>query len=98
MKNQNGGSIICDQTGKVCYSGREAGTVITVARKNVYCGYGITRALHYPRKKNIPRRKYVCGFCGYYHVTHMSEFGNSGWKSREEAFYKEYMETKARKA
>lgn len=51
----------CEETGKRCYSQKEAGNIIrlchTTRRKR---NYG----------KKVPARSYFCQFCKTYHVTH----------------------------
>lgn len=46
---------VCESTGKVCYSKREAG----IAR---------ARCRHSKRDR-VPRRIYFCKECGWYHLT-----------------------------
>lgn len=48
--------IICEETGKICYSEREAGAIVNGAKK-------------YGNRKRMPLRKYYCNFCGCYHTT-----------------------------
>lgn len=51
---------ICEATGKVCYSRREAGEAIGWFRNGHF--FGGTR--------DVPKRYYLCPFCGTYHLTH----------------------------
>lgn len=51
---------ICQQTGKVCYSQRDASLEIANFKKRKRLSHG----------KNIPQRSYICQFCGCYHLTH----------------------------
>lgn len=62
MKDFQNKQIYC-QTGKACYTEREAGIVINSARRRRYSDKSRWR-------KDIPRRKYYCTECGFYHVTH----------------------------
>lgn len=82
--------MICESTGKVCYTEREAGTVINSSRKHIYIGNNHTIKSGRANSKNIPRRKYFCEECRHYHVTHLALYDidsqNRAW---EEAFYKE---------
>ena len=58
---------ICEQSGKVCYSQKDAGDLIrhfknTRRRKRSDTG------------KHIPQRSYKCEFCGAYHLTHYKQY------------------------
>lgn len=75
MKDLYGNDIRCSEAGKVCYTAREAGTVINETHSHHYGG---ARRL---RSKTIPKRKYVCPDCGYYHVTHHAFFADSEHQS-----------------
>lgn len=46
---------LCDVTGKICYSQKDAGSIINGARHN---------------RKNKPKRMYLCKHCNSYHLTH----------------------------
>ncbi|MBQ0168008.1 MAG: hypothetical protein KBT02_12955, partial [Treponema sp.] len=72
MMTQEGEKVLCIETGKICYTEREAGIVMNKARKHSYEGHMKTHKEHYANSKEIPRRKYWCKACGFYHVTHMS--------------------------
>lgn len=91
MKNLEGINIVCEYTGKICYTQREAGAVINNCRKHFYVGNHRWIKSKYSNSKYIPRRKYFCKECGYFHVTHnpyyKSDSHNGAW---EEAFYKKY--------
>ena len=64
MKNDFENDIICESTGKICYSKKEAGKAINGAKKRHYTdGHSA---------KKIPRRKYYCEKCGCYHLTHLT--------------------------
>ena len=67
MKDCFGQDIRCYFEGKICYTAREAGGVINGARRR-----HVTNS--YRNGKNIPKRKYFCEKCGYYHVTHYSYY------------------------
>ncbi len=89
MKTEEGTYVMCIFTGKVCYTEREAGALINDCKKHVYLGKS-----HYGKKmhsKVIPRRKYICRDCGYYHVTSQAFYtrdDRSGiWENN---FYREY--------
>ena len=69
MKDCFGQDVRCYFAGKICYTAREAGEVINGARR------------HHRNGKNIPRRKYYCETCGYYHVTHYSFYADDERKS-----------------
>ncbi len=80
MKDLYGNNVRCYAAGKVCYTAREAGTVINDARKHHYGNDD-------KRGKTIPKRKYYCPDCGYYHVTHHSFFADSERKSRHRIYW-----------
>lgn len=54
---------ICEQTGKICYSEKEAGSAVNCSKKHRY-----RKSNH---MKKIIRRKYRCGFCNTWHLTSM---------------------------
>lgn len=85
MRNDEGFSVICKETGKRCYTKREAGLVINGSKKNVYVGHHQLLKRNHRNSKNIPRRKYYCKDCGFYHVTHQaycdSEFHDNLWEN-----------------
>ena len=70
MKDLDGKDIRCVFEGKVCYTEREAGIVMNNAKRH---HYGIDDK----RGKNIPKRKYFCKKCGFYHLTHYTYFGKT---------------------
>lgn len=77
-------SLICMETGKRCYSEREAGHILNSCRhhlKNDSLG----------RRKDIPRRKYWCSYCGHFHLTHLpyieKDSRDGAW---EEKFYHDH--------
>lgn len=74
MKDYFGQNIRCYFAGKICYTAREAGEVINCARKHHNC-------YSFRKGKNIPKRKYLCETCGYYHVTHHSFYTDDEKKS-----------------
>lgn len=49
--------VICQYSGKRCYTEREAGNVMRNAKKGKV------------RKHKVPKRKYFCDACGFYHLT-----------------------------
>lgn len=55
---------ICEKTGKVCFSQRDAGNRTMKGRH---------RSGNYASKKQKPMRTYFCAFCGTYHLTHYRE-------------------------
>lgn len=90
MRTVEGLYITCENSGKVCYTEREAGTVINNSKKHVHAGNHHWIKAGYSNSKNIPRRKYYCKECGYYHVTHLPLYDfDSQDGIWEEAFYKE---------
>lgn len=48
---------LCEKTGKICYSRKEANTVRNLAKSS--------------RSKKVPKRVYFCNYCKTYHLTHM---------------------------
>ena len=91
MKTTEGNYVMCIFTGKICYTEREAGNVINGCKKHFYAGHGRWAKSAHGNSKAIPRRKYYCKDCGFYHVTHLALYDidsqNYAW---EDAFYKEY--------
>lgn len=89
MKTEEGTYVMCIFTGKICYTEREAGSVINGCKKHIYVGNG--RFRKNSLSKAIPRRKYLCKDCGYYHLTSQALFTsddrNGAW---ENSFYREY--------
>lgn len=68
MTDENGNYIYCD-CGKRCYSERDANYIINSAKKH--------RKSHTGK---IPKRKYYCKICGYYHTTSQNkESFNADW-------------------
>lgn len=64
MIDENGEQMICKESGKICYSQREAGYILSKAKRKKYMG----------KNNNIPKRTYICEHCGYYHLTHLKYF------------------------
>ena len=91
MKTNEGNYVMCIFTGKICYTEREAGLVINGCKKHFYAGHGRWAKSAHGNSKSIPRRKYYCKDCGFYHVTHLALYDmdsqNYAW---EDAFYREY--------
>jgi hypothetical protein len=52
---------ICTETGKICYSEREAGTILNCSKK----------AHNKSNHKKKLTRKYRCNACGTWHLTSM---------------------------
>lgn len=52
---------ICKESGKYCYSKKEAGNMIRYFKK------------HRNFNKNIPKRSYFCNYCGTFHLTHLKK-------------------------
>ena len=74
---------ICEKTGKICYSEKEAGRAINHSKKHRY------RKSHY--KKKIVKRKYRCEFCNTWHLTSMPYFS----RDLQEKYKKSYKSTYA---
>ena len=72
MKTEEGNYVICIFTGKICYTEREAGLVINGCKRHVYVGNGRFAKSAHGNSKAIPRRKYYCKDCGFYHLTHLA--------------------------
>ena len=89
MKYVDGSYVTCMESGKVCYSGREAGEIINSGKrhhKSDHCGRG----------KEFPRRKYFCKDCRYYHLTSMkAEYSeNAKCGNWDENYYNYYLRNK----
>lgn len=67
MLDDNGDVRRCPECGKICYTEREAGAVLNRARR---------RKQYKGRKKYIPRRYYMCEYCGCWHTTHQIRTGH----------------------
>ena len=74
MKTNEGNYVMCIFTGKICYTEREAGLVINGCKKHFYAGHGRWAKSAHGNSKSIPRRKYYCKDCGFYHVSHLKSF------------------------
>ena len=76
-----------DRRRKLC----EAGLVINGCKRHVYVGNGRFAKSAHGNSKAIPRRKYYCKDCGFYHLTHLALYDfdsqNYAW---EDAFYREF--------
>ncbi len=97
MKTDEGNYVMCIFTGKICYTEREAGLVINGCKKHVHMGNNHWAKSAHGNSKAIPRRKYYCKDCGFYHVTHLAlyDFGSQNY-AWEEDFYKNYKPKQAR--
>ncbi|MBQ5492065.1 MAG: hypothetical protein IIT68_08445 [Treponema sp.] len=83
-----GNYVMCETSGKVCYTEREAGGVINGCKKHLNAGN--SRSVKAGHGKNIPRRKYFCKVCGFYHVSHFGSYEiNPRAYTHEEIFYRE---------
>lgn len=91
MKTIEGNYVMCGAAGKICYTEREAGLVINGCKKYVYMGGRHWAKSSHGNSKSIPRRKYYCKDCGFYHVTYLALYDkgsqNYAW---EDIFYREY--------
>ena len=98
MKTIEGDNITCTFTGKICYTEREAGLVINGCKKHFYSGHRHCVKSAHGNSKSIPRRKYYCKDCGFFHVTHLALYDRDSQDyAWEDAFYREY-EKKQKKA
>ena len=94
MKTLDGNYVMCIFTGKICYTEREAGIVINANKKHHYFDGGLIKS-SYGNSKNVPRRKYFCKDCGFYHVTHQAFYSEiPRTAANEEAFYIEFEKKK----
>lgn len=82
MKDQNQNDIICFQEHKICYTEREAGSIVNDCKKHNYHSRGVGQ-------KYKPMRKYFCKDCGFYHLTHLKSyvFEAEQFKHRDREFY-----------
>lgn len=80
MTNAEGETVLCKECGKICYTKREAGSIINSLKRH-------RNSTRLGRNKEFPRRKYFCTFCGYYHLTHIAVFNKNspaGKKTKSE--------------
>ena len=82
MKDQNQNDIICFQERKICYTEREAGTIVNACKRHNYNSWGVGQ-------KYKPMRKYYCKDCGFYHVSHLKSyvFEAKHFKHKDREFY-----------
>ena len=63
----------------------------TIEGNYVMCSSAGKAKSSHGHSKSIPRRKYYCKDCGYFHLTHMALYNidsrNYAW---EDVFYREY--------
>ena len=91
MKTVEGEYVICSAEGKICYTEREAGLVINGCKKHFYVGNRRWVKSAHGHSKSIPRRKYFCRECGYYHLTHLALYNiDSKTCVWEDSFYRNY--------
>lgn len=76
MYNKSGRILYCHLTAKRCYTVREAGRILNSVKRH-------KRNSLFCKSKDLPRRKYYCHDCGYYHLTHMPFFDISDIKNDE---------------
>jgi hypothetical protein len=62
MIDENDEKNICEPTGKICYSQREAGIMLNSLKNS--------RHRWNNRNKIIPLRSYRCEYCNTFHLTH----------------------------
>ena len=64
------GTIVYCKCGKRCYTTAEAGYIINCLKRK-----------HYRKTKSgdIPKRKYFCNECGFYHLTHTQNKRKKKW-------------------
>lgn len=67
MKDQNQNDIICSHECKICYTEREAGSIINTCKRHNYSNWGVGQ-------KYKPMRKYYCKDCGFYHLSHLKSY------------------------
>lgn len=60
---------LCPETGKVCYSQKEANTVKNRFKRHVYKGNHRSYRMNTGANGKIPVRSYRCEFCGSWHLT-----------------------------
>ena len=60
----------CKVSGKLCFTERAAGAVLN-SFKHHHSGRS--------KKNLIPRRKYFCKSCGFYHLTHITKKHGEAW-------------------
>jgi hypothetical protein len=80
----NGKQLFC-KCGKRCYSEKEAGYHINLKNKRSRCRKSGTG--------NIPKRKYYCSECGYWHLT-CNKVRHKKTKEKYEKFLNEFNKKK----
>lgn len=91
MRNYDGSYVTCSATGKVCYSEREAGSIINDCKRHYHTAHMISHKKNSCRN-SIPKRKYYCKECGCFHLTHIKahysdDSVQAAWEGK---FYKNY--------
>lgn len=69
MLDENGKPVICESSGKRCFTREEAGRIINQKKRN-------------RMGKEIPKRYYFCEECGMWHLTHLPGFCGNGRKRK----------------
>ena len=82
MKKDFENDIVCESTGKICYSKKEAGITINRAKKHYHSDDESNAS------KKIPKRKYYCEKCGHYHLTSQAVYRNQNDKLQKKYRYK----------
>ena len=76
MTNADGETVLWTECGKICYTKREAGSIINSLKRH-------RNSTRLGRNKEFPRRKYFCTYCGYYHLTHIAVFNKNSGSSKK---------------
>ncbi len=58
--------VVCEASGKICYSKKRAGDIVNTAKSHVVRG---GKSCRRSSAKKIPLRVYFCTACGAYHTT-----------------------------
>lgn len=75
MRTEQGTDLRCEGCGKVCYTAEEAGRILNIARKRASRFSNRPDKTAYRRHKGkIVKRKYMCRFCGYWHLTSKAHY------------------------
>ena len=75
MKDENGKSLFCEKTHKICYTKREAGNIVNDCRRHGFRRRGV-------EQKFKPMRAYYCCECGCWHTTHYKSYVGNNPKSK----------------
>lgn len=80
--NSDGSPMYCNHTGKVCYTEQDCGMILNKLKKR---SYGNSKGQKFykscKKKGKIPKRKYKCEYCRYWHLTSSGERKNNRYNN-----------------